>query len=129
MVLLRMASTRATRILGLKGLDIYSSTPREKPWSSSRSSLLAVSMITGTWEYLRMVLRTSQPSIFGIITSRSTRAMSFCAKNTSTASSPSPASMTANPLLVRKSFTSFLILASSSTTNILSVSMILPPYI
>ena len=30
LVLLRMASTRATRILGLKGLDIYSSTPREK---------------------------------------------------------------------------------------------------
>ena len=90
----RIASTRATRILGLKGLEMYSSTPREKPWSSSRSSLRAVSMITGTWEYLRIVFNTSQPSIFGIITSRSTRAMSLSAKKMSTASSPSPASIT-----------------------------------
>ena len=124
LLLRRIASTLATRILGLKGLDIYSSTPRENPWSSSRSSLLAVSMITGTREYLRMVFNTSHPSILGIITSSSTRAMSFCAKKVSTASSPSPASITAKPLLVRKSLTSFLILASSSTTNILSASMV-----
>ena len=124
MLLLKIASTRATRIFGLNGLEIYSSTPRLKPCSSSRSSLLAVSMMIGTWEYFLIVLQVSQPSIFGIITSRIISAISFCSKNKSTASSPLEASSTENPFTLKKSFTSFLILASSSTTNIFNCSMI-----
>ena len=102
---------------------MYSSTPSLKPCSSSCSSPLAVSMRIGTWEYFRIVFSTSQPSIFGIITSKRIKAISFCSKKMSIASSPSPASTTWKPLTVRKSFTSFLILGSSSTTNILSVSI------
>ena len=80
-------------------------------------------MMTGTWEYWRTVFKTSQPSIFGIITSRMIREMSFCLKNISTACSPSSASITVKPLMVRKSFTSLRILASSSTTNIFNDSI------
>ena len=45
--------------------------------SSSLSSPRAVSIITGTRLYCRMVFNTSQPFIFGIITSRIISAMSF----------------------------------------------------
>ena len=37
--------------LGAEGLGYILVHSQGKPWSSSRSSLLAVSMITGTWEY------------------------------------------------------------------------------
>ena len=46
----RTASTLATRIFGLNGLEIYSSTPSSKPFSSSCSSPRAVSITTGTLE-------------------------------------------------------------------------------
>ena len=115
--LLKIASILATKIFGLKGFVMYSSTPSSKPRSSSRSSDRAVNIMIGTLEYLRIVLHTSQPSILGIITSKSTRLISFSLKNTSIASSPSPASRTRYPLIVKKSLTSFLILSSSSTIN------------
>ena len=41
----------ATRIFGENGFEMYSSTPRLKPSSSSRSSPRAVSMMIGTFEY------------------------------------------------------------------------------
>ena len=129
LLLRRMASTLATRIFGLKGFVIYSSTPRSKPCSSSFSSLLAVSIIIGTLEYCLISRHTCQPSIFGIITSRMISAISFTSKNLSTASSPSPASITVNPFFVKKSFTSFLILLSSSTTKIFKLSIYTLPHI
>ena len=46
----KIASTRATRIFGLNGFEMYSSTPSSKPSSSSLSSLFAVSMMIGTCE-------------------------------------------------------------------------------
>ena len=79
---------------------MYSSAPREKPCSSSSSSPLAVSMITGTWDLARMRRQTSQPSIRGIITSSSTRSGGSAA-NFSSASTPSAASAVSYPLIRR----------------------------
>ena len=125
LLLRRMACTLATRILGLNGLDIYSSTPSSNPRSSSFSSPLAVSMIIGTLEYCLISRQVSQPSIFGIITSSITREISLLARNTSTASSPSAASNTLKFCLTRKSRTSFRIRSSSSTTKIVFSILIL----
>ena len=76
-VLRRIAFTLATRIFGLNGLEIYSSTPSSKPWSSSLSSERAVSMMIGTLEDSLISRHTCHPSIFGIMTSRMIRAMSL----------------------------------------------------
>ena len=118
LLLRRIACTLATRILGLKGLDIYSSTPSSNPRSSSFSSPLAVSMIIGTLEYCLISRQVSQPSILGIITSSITREISLFARKTSTASSPSAASSTLEFCFTRKSRTSFRIRSSSSTAKI-----------
>ena len=90
----------------------------ETPASSSFSAPLAVSMMIGTFEYCRISRHTCQPSIFGIMTSKMIKSISFSARNTSTASSPSAASSTVKFSLTKKSFTSFRILCSSSTTRI-----------
>ena len=117
-VLLRIASTRATRAFGEKGFVTYSSTPSSKPCSSSCSSLFAVSMMIGTWEVLRISRVAWYPSMRGIITSMMMQATSPSFWKASTASLPSAASATVYPAFVRKSRISFLILASSSTTRI-----------
>ena len=122
-LLLSIASTLATRIFGLNGLVMYSSTPRLNPCNSSLSSLLAVSIITGKSEYCLISFSVSKPSILGIITSKSISFMSFCSINKDIASSPSAASTTLYPFTLKKSLTSFLILASSSTTNIFMISI------
>ncbi len=72
-----------------------------------------------------MVFSTSQPSIFGIITSRMIRAMSLSEKNTSMACSPSAASTTSKSRIFRKSDSSFRILSSSSTTKTFSLSILI----
>ena len=119
LLLLKIASTLAVRILGLNGLDIYSSTPSSKPNNSSCSSPLAVSMTIGTLDSLRISRHTCQPSILGIITSSIIRSIVLSLQNISIACSPFSASTTSYPFLVRKSRTSLRILLSSSTTSIL----------
>ena len=106
---------------------MYSSTPRSNPISSSLSSPLAVSIIIGTLEILRISLHTCQPSIFGIITSRIIKAMFLSCRKRSTACSPSAASTTSKSLFTRKSRTSFLIRLSSSTTSIFNLFIVSPP--
>ena len=109
-------------------MAIYSSAPHSKPCSSSISSPFAVSIIIGTLESFLICLHTSQPSILGIITSRIISAISLFSINVSTASTPSAASITAYPFLVRKSLTSFLILLSSSTTKTFILSICNPHF-
>ena len=127
-VLLRIASTLATRIFGLNGFDTYSSTPSSKPNNSSASSLFAVSIMIGTFDCFLISLHVSHPSIFGIMTSRIISDISFLEKNISMASSPLAASKTLYPFLCKKSLTSILILLSSSTTRIFKSAIIFSFY-
>ena len=93
-VLLKSALTLAVNIFGLKGLEIYSSTPNSNPLSSSCSSLLAVSIRIGTFDNFLTSLQSCHPSIFGIITSIIIRSISLFEPKISSAASPSSASHT-----------------------------------
>ena len=74
----RRAFTLATSIFGENGFEMYSSAPMSKPFNSSRSSPLAVSIIIGTFEVCLISRHTSKPFILGIIISSTSSAMSFC---------------------------------------------------
>ena len=111
------AFMRAKSSFMSKGLTIKSSAPSSRHTTLSTTSPLAVIMIIGFDENLRISVQTSLPLFPGSIMSRSMISGSYFL-NVSMASYPSAAVLTSYPSFSRLCLSKSRMLLSSSTTRI-----------